>query len=550
MAVRDSDPSDGAACSMPDRRGFLKQTSLLMAGARAAAVLPLAVETSRAAAKRGQTTIADTTSGKVRGENVDGINVFKDIPYGGDTSGKNRFMPPTKPKKWTGVRDALSWGHVAPQSFGVFPIDYLRLLFHPLTLPGGQSEDCLVLNVWTPALKDGGKRPVLVSFHGGGFVFGTSGTPFYSGHPLAKFGNVVVVTINHRLGCLGYLHLGDLDAEFSKSGVAGMMDCVAALEWVRDNIENFGGDPGNVMIFGCSGGGSKVSNLLAMPSAKGLFHRAAIQSSGSALRSMPRDTAAKNAERMLAQIGLTKARVRELQTVPAEMLIAAQALLGAQSPPVGFGPVVDGEVLPRNPFDPTAPDISADVPIIVSTTMQEAAAFRTDFDLDDAGLVAQVKALGVSDPDRIISAYRRAYPSLNPFKLLCTMIADGGYRKNAITLSERKAALHKAPAYMYVLAWQSPAYGGKFGAVHGTDIPLVFHNVGAITGTGPEAHALADKLAGAWVAFAKTGNPNHPGIPEWPAYTAEARATMVFDTKCRVENDPGKELRALWPQGS
>ena len=549
MPIKDSVPHDGGACRMTGRRGFLKQTALSIAGVRAAAALPLAVETSRVTATGGRSPIAATTHGKVRGENVDGINVFRGIPYGGDPSGKNRFMPPTKPLEWIGVRDALHWGHIAPQSSLPGPVDYLRLI-DALNLPGGQSEDCLVLNVWTPALKDGGKRPVLVSFHGGGFGIFAGSHPGCNGHPLAQFGNVVVVTINHRLGCLGYLHLGDLDAEFSKSGVAGMMDCVAALEWVRDNIENFGGDPGKVMIFGCSGGGAKVSNLLAMPSAKGLFHRAAIQS-GAALRSAPRDTAAQDAERLLARIGLSKTRVRELQTVPVEMMIAAQAVLGAQSPPVGFWPVVDGEVLPRHPFDPTAPEISADVPIIVSTTLQDAAIFRTDFDLDDAGLVAQVKALGAGDPDRIINAYRRAYPSLNPFKLLATMNTDRGFRKDAITLSERKAALQQAPAYMYAFAWESPACGGKFGAVHATDAALVFHNVDfAITGAGPEARALSDQLAGAWVAFAKTGNPNHPGIPDWPAYTAEARATMVFDTQCRVENDPGMELRALWQQGS
>ena len=519
------------------RRNFLKQASLLA----------FAAGSSRAATS-GPTPIADTTGGKVRGVTEDGIQAFKGIPYGGDTSGKNRFMPPTRPVPWKGVREAASWGHVAPQALAAGRIDYVRLIDW-LDLPGGQSEDCLVLNVWTPAIKDGGKRPVLVSFHGGGFVTGTSGNPGYNGHPLAKFGNVVVVTINHRLGCLGYLHLGDLAPEFGKSGVAGMLDCVAALEWVRDNIENFGGDPGNVMIFGQSGGGAKVSNLLAMPSANGLFHRAAIQS-GSALRSTPRENATKVAERMLAQIGLDKSRIRELQDVPVEMMIAAQATLLAQSPPAGFGPVVDGNVLPRHPFDPAAPEISAGVPIIVSTTLQDAALGRTDFALDDAGLHAQVKGLGAGDPDRIVGAYRQAYPKYSPFKLLCTMLTDRGGRKNAITLAERKAAQHQAPAYLYVFAWPSPGYGGKFGAVHGTDVPLVFHNVSgqAITGTGPEARALADQLAGAWVAFAKTGNPNHAGIPEWPAYTPSQRATMVFDAKTRVENDPGKELRALWPQ--
>jgi para-nitrobenzyl esterase len=435
------------------RRGFLKQVSALLA-------LPFGVSAGRAATS-GQAPLADTRTGKVRGENVDGINAFKGIPYGGDTSGKNRFMPPTKPTPWKGVRESTNWGHVAPQPLAAGRVDYVRMI-EWLDQPGGQSEDCLVLNVWTPGIKDGAKRPVLVSFHGGGFTTGTSGNPGYNGHPLAKFGNVVVVTINHRLGCLGYLHLADLAPEFATSGTAGMQDCVASLEWVRDNIENFGGDPGNVMIFGQSGGGAKVSNLLAMPSAKGLFHRAAIQS-GAALRSVTRDTAAKAAERMVAQIGIDKSRVRELQGVPVEMMIAAQASLGVQTLPVTFGPVVDGAVLPNHPFDPAAPEISAAIPLIVSSTLHDAALGRTDFSLDAAGLQAQVKALAGNDADRIIAAYTRAYPGDNPFKLLCAMLTDRGGRRNAITLSERKAAQHAAPVYMYQWNWPSPGYGGKFG---------------------------------------------------------------------------------------
>ena len=530
------------------RRTFLKQTAWGAASVRTAVGFPFM------AAARGATSgaapVAETNSGKVRGETLDGIHCFRGIPYGGDTSGKNRFMPPTKPAAWKGVRDAVQWGHVAPQQLSGGRIDYVRLI-EWLNLPGGQSEDCLVANVWTPGVRDGGKRPVLVSFHGGGFVTGTSGNPGYNGHPLAKFGNVVVVTVNHRLGCLGYLHLGDLAPEFSKSGVAGMLDCVAALEWVRDNIENFGGDSANVMIFGQSGGGAKVSNLLAMPSAKGLFHRAAIQS-GSALRAATRETATKTAERMLAQIGLDKSRIRELQSVPFEMMISAQALLLAQNPPAAFGPVVDGEVLPRHPFDPVAPDISADVPIIVSTTLDDAALARTDFSLDEAGLKAHIKELAGSDADRVYNAYRRVDPHVTPFLLHCRLLTDRTQRRNAMTLSERKAAQGKAPAYMYLWEWPSPGYGGKFGAVHGTDVPMVFHNVAgqAITGSGAESRAIAGKIAAAWVAFAKTGTPNNKSLPDWPAYTPDKRPTMLFNNTCRVENNPRGELIALWARTS
>jgi para-nitrobenzyl esterase len=533
------------------RRRFLKQASLALAGAPAGVLLSLDSRRARAGPSPEKAeSIADTRAGRVRGRTVEGIHVFKGIPYGASTAGKSRFLPPTPPERWSGVRDALDWGHVAPQPYPAGRIDYVRLI-RWTEQPGGQSEDCLVLNVFTPGLKDGGKRPVMVSFHGGGFVTGSSGAAGYDGAPLARFGNVVVVTINHRLGSLGYLHLADLGAPpaFARSGVAGMLDCVAALEWVRDNIEAFGGDPGNVMIFGQSGGGAKVCALMAMPSAKGLFHRAAIQS-GSALRLTPRETATRAAEKMIAQIGLDKSRLGELQDVPFEMMIAAQVTLSAQTPPTGFSPVIDGTVLPRHPFEPGAPEISADVPVIVSTTLDDAALGRTDFGLDEAGLLAEVKTLAGDSAERILTAYRRSYPNVAPFLLLCRMLTDRSGRRSAVTLAERKAAQGRAPAYMYLFAWPSPAYDGKFGAVHGIDVGLAFHQAASqgITGGGPEARVLADQLASAWVAFARTGNPNAKGLPEWPAYTAESRATMVFDSKTRVEKDPGGELRLLWSE--
>jgi len=556
MVTRKSNSNRAATPDPPGRRQFLKQASLLVAGAQASAILPLASASSHAATspQNGKASskglvVAETTYGKVRGATVDGIKVFKGIPYGGTAAGKNRFMPPTKPAAWTGVRDALEWGHIAPQTIAAGRIDYVNLI-HWMNQPGGQGEDCLVLNVWTPAIKDGGKRPVLVSLHGGGFATGSGGAPGYNGQPLAQYANVVVVTINHRLGCLGYLHLADLGAppEFASSGVAGMLDCVAALEWVRDNIENFGGNPGNVMIFGQSGGGAKTSTLLAMPSAKGLFHRAAVQS-GSALRLTPRESAAKSAERMLAQIGLTKKRITELQDVPFEMMIAAQAVLGAQTPPAGFAPVVDGSVIPRNPFDPTAPEVSADIPVIIGTTLDDAALGLTNFELDEAGLKSILTTMVKDNADRVLSAYRKAYPHASPFLIQARILTDRGGRRNASTMAERKAAMKRAPAYLYRFDFPSPGFGGKFGAVHGIDVGLSFHNFGdQMTGTSPEMRALADKFASMWVAFAKTGNPNIPGLPEWLAYTPETRPTMIFDQACRVENDPLRELRLLWDE--
>lgn len=280
-----------------DRRSVLK-------AGLATACLPVALRTAKAAT---QPPIVNTRDGRIRGETVAGIHTFKSVPYGADTSGKNRFLPPKPPIPWTDIRDATQWGQVAPQSVGS-PSEYSRLV-QWTNLPGGQGENCLVLNVWTPAL-DRGKRPVMFSIHGGGFTSGTSGNPVFNGTQLAKLGDVVVVTINHRLGSLGYLHLGDFDPEFAQSGVAGLLDCVAALEWVRDNIERFGGDPGRVMIFGQSGGGSKVSHLMAMPAAKGLFHRAAMQSGvwnrGSAHFSQCRCMASDGQRRRSPEVGCSR----------------------------------------------------------------------------------------------------------------------------------------------------------------------------------------------------------------------------------------------------
>ncbi len=471
---------------------------------------------------------------------MDGIHVFRGLPYGGDTSGKNRFMRPTKPEPWTGVHDAIEWGHVAPQPPASGNIDYTRIVAW-MEKPGGESEDCLVLNVYTPGLEDGAKRPVMFSIHGGGFTSGTSGNPAFNGVPLARFGDVVVVTINHRLGSLGYMHLGDLAPEFGVSGVVGMLDCVAALEWVRDNIERFGGDPNNVMIFGQSGGGGKVSHLMVMPEAKGLFHRAAVES-GARVRTGSREYANSLTDKMLAQIGIDKSRMLELQEIPLEMMIGAQAATGER-----FGPFLDGNVVPSHPFDPKAPEISADVPLIIGTNLHDWAFAGSNFDLDEAGLRKEATAMFGDDGAKILAAYRADDPETSPYLLLARMATDSGVRKHSIIQAQRKAALGAAPAYMYLFTWPSVPFDGKFGSVHGTEVPLFFHNVNAwpITGTGEEAVTLADSLASAFVSFARTGKPAIPGAPEWPAYRPEGRSTMILDVECRVENDPHGELLAL-----
>jgi para-nitrobenzyl esterase len=487
----------------------------------------------------------DTCYGRLRGVDKQGIKVFKGIHYGGSTAGKGRFMPPLKPASWTGVRDALEFGPVAPQPRSDAGA-YARLIGWD-NHPGGMSEDCLVLNVWTPAL-DGARRPVMLSIHGGGFTSGSGSTPGYSGEPLARAGDVVVVTVNHRLGVLGCLHLGDLGApaELAQSSLVGMLDLVAALEWVRDNIERFGGDAGNVTIFGQSGGGAKTTVLMALPAARGLFHRAGVQS-GSALRMSERKNATRSAEALLAHLGIERSRSAELQEVPVEKLIAAQVAIGAQDRRNAFWPVVDGKELPRHPFDPRAPEISADVPMIIGTTLDDAG-MRTG-DVDEARLRSWAGTRFGERAEKILSAYQRHYPATRPNLIQARILTDLGGRRSASTQAARKAALGRAPAYLYLFTWPTPALGGRLGAVHGVDVGMTFNNArGAMGGDTPEAHALAKRFSDAWIAFARTGNPNHPGIPEWPAYAAETRPTMIFDNEIVMRHDPLRELRLLWEE--
>jgi para-nitrobenzyl esterase len=488
-------------------------------------------------------TTADTTYGKLRGRSEDGIHSFRGVPYGADTSGKNRFMPPQKPAPWRGTRDALEWGRVAPQPLPNANYDYVHSV-QWANQPGGKGEDCLVLNVWTPGLKDGGKRAVLFSIHGGGYTSGTSHNPVFDGRALARRGNVVVVTVNHRLGALGYLHLGELAPEFAQSGVAGLMDLAAALQWVHDNIENFGGDPGKVLIFGQSGGGSKVCHLMAMPSAKGLFQRAAAQS-GAALRSGNRETAAGTAERLMAQLGLPKSRFRDLQQVPFEMIIGAQSAAGGQ-----FSPIVDGTVVPRDPFDPDAPAVSADVPMMAGSNLHDSGSGRTDFSIDDSAAQEQLKSSFGMDPAAVWAAYRKVDTKATAAQLLARISSDQGLRANTRTLIERKAALGRAPGFLYLLTWPAPYMGGRYGSVHGTDVPLIFHNpdLWPLTAGSKDNGIVADRMADAFIAFAKTGNPSTPELP-WPAYNPGSKPTMIFDVQSGAKNDPDRELLSLLPQG-
>jgi para-nitrobenzyl esterase len=527
------------------RREVMQVASIAAAAAGAVAARPAAAQAPQTppepavlgggAPAGGIFWTVETTAGKVQGIANGRIKEFKGVPYGASTAGPNRFMPPKPPTPWTGVRDCIGYGQISPQTPADLSRDYAMMIGWDRHVgPGGMGEDCLNLNVWTPGVSDGARRPVLVSFHGGGWATGSGNGPMYDGAQLARFGDVVVVTVNHRLAAFGYTHLADLGAPaaFRYAGVCGVMDMVASLRWVRDNIERFGGDPNRVMIFGQSGGGSKTSTMMAVPSAKGLFHRAAIQS-GSTLRQATRPEATAEAEKLLKALGIARGDIAAIQKVSWQRLLEAQVASRGN-----FRPVVDGEVLPHHPFDPGAPMESADVPVIISTTLHDAALRLDNFDLDEKGLAGVFRERFGAKGDELLAAYRRENRRQSPYLVQAQAFTDAT-RGASMRQAERKAALGRAPAYMYVWNWATPAFDGKFGAVHGHDVDASFHLVrNAMCGAGEtDGRLMADRLASTWVTFAKTGNPNNPTIPEWPAYDARRRATMVFDTQMRVVDD-------------
>lgn len=497
--------------------------------------------------------IVETMYGKLRGAEHDGIYTFKGIPYGAPTGGKMRFMPPAKPASWKGIRNAFDFGHQCPQN----------MHFSDLEAPQaddateGYDEDCLYLNVWTPGLNKNSKRPVMFWCHGGGFFQGSGSWPWIYGESLARRGDVVVVTINHRLNLFGYFYLAEVGGEkYAASGNVGMLDLVAGLQWVHDNIIAFGGDPNNVMIFGQSGGGGKVCVLLTMPIAKGLFHRAAIQSSVY-LRLNTSDRANELTHAMLTELDIKPSEIDKLQTMPVNQLLATMAKVNKTCHlSVLFSSVVDGKIVPTHPFFPVASSVSADIPIMVGCTTHEqtimslGAGDEEAFNLNEIQLQQRVVDLiGKPNAARVINTYKRIHPSVTPSELYFLLSTDRVGRMGTITLAERKFAQHSAPVYVYLFAWRSPGLGGKLGAPHTIDIPFVFYNTDIpkiMTTSSPEVKELAGRVSDAWIQFARSGNPNHKELPEWSAYNTDDRATMIFDNTCRIVNDPGGVERNLW----
>ena len=529
------------------RREFVKSS---LVGA-AALTSPLA--RAVLAAVDSTSPVVATQYGKVRGVSAGGVCTFKGVHYGASPEGAGRFMPPAPPQPWSEVAEALVYGNLAPQNLSAATGSDIRIAMGDIFGPGKIAENCLALNVWTPSVRSG-RRPVMVWLHGGGYTGGSDGAPTYDGTNLARKQDVVVVGINHRLNIFGYLYLGEIGGEkYADSGNTGMLDIVLALEWVRDNIAHFGGDPDNVTVFGESGGGGKVSTLMAMPPAKGLFHKAIVES-GSTLRVGTKEEADAAAQKFLAQLKIAPDRVDDLQKVPMnDMLAALKAMTGSNS--IRLGPVVDGRSLPRHPFDPDAPAQSANVPMLIGTNGTESTALlgiadASLFSLDEAGMRTKLKAyLHLADDsqlDGLIATYRKARPEAPPSDIYFAITTDRMMRMNAITQAERKTAQGAAPAYMYIFDWRSPVLGGKLRSPHGIELAFVFDKTDKTTGmngTGADLAPLAEKVSAAWAAFARTGNPNTSGLPHWPAYDAKTRATMIFNDECKVVNDPGKDER-------
>ncbi len=515
-----------------------------------------------AAADAGLAPVVETASGRLRGAPHGGIYVFKGVPYGASTAGRNRFMPPEPPASWAGTRDALAYGGRAWQ---LPNRPKRRAALETLLGPAdatAEGEDCLSLNVWTPGL-DAGKRPVMVWLHGGAFAYGSGSRAVTDGANLARRGDVVVVSVNHRLNIFGFLHLSDIGGpQWAHSGNAGMLDIIAALRWVQSDIAGFGGDPGKVTIFGELGGGGKVSVLLAMPPARGLFHRAVIQS-GAAIRVSTGERANALAEAVLTELGIGRDQCQRLQSLPPAQVLAAIApaarAVGRSRWPLldryDFGPVVDGVDLPQHPAEPEAPALADGIPLMVGGTKEESAFFLADDDavwnrtLSEAELRRRVSTVAGAETDALLAAYRTLMPQADPADRLIAALTGSNFWVRTVLLAERYAARPgRAPVYMYSLDWQSPAHDGRLKAHHAMDLPFVFDNPNVPDATAGAAGAreLAARISATWIAFARNGSPDNPAIPAWPAYASHERATMIFDNECRLVRDPDRDARLLW----
>lgn len=509
----------------------------------AAALAPTAI------ASRRTDPIVETQAGKIRGYEEGSIKVFKGIPYGADTA-TTRFKPPAAPRLWRGIRDATEYGAQSPQAprSAAGP----GALLTSWAIPQAQSEDCLSLNVWTPGIRDHKKRPVMFWIHGGGFVSGSGARTVYEGDRLARRGDVVVVTVNHRLNVFGYLCLAEFAEELADSGNVGQHDLIVALRWVRENIGEFGGDPGNVTVFGESGGGAKICTLLAMEGARGLFHRAIIQS-GPMIRAAEPDAATATGSRALAALGITRANIDRLRSVTTKELLGALAKITEEGLFRTLAPVVDGRGLSRHPFSPDAPAISAGVPVLIGHTATESRFlvgrdpqnFQLEWEQLPDRLLPHLPGANIDD---VISDFRNLMPHACASDIFFEVTNQMLMVRNVLLVADRKSSQHAAPVYLYELTLETEVDGGKWKSPHTIDVPLVFDNVarsGSMFGDTPDVQTVADAMSNAWIAFARSGDPNTAKLPQWPAYDA-TRPTMQFNVESKVARNPaGRQAEIL-----
>ncbi len=557
-------PNEDVCKSSAENPSPIRRRDLLSGGLAVATSATLLLSSAGLSDSGEHFPIVETAHGKVRGRVRRGLAEFKGIHYGASTGGGNRFLPPQPVVAWSGVRDAIKLGDQSPQFNEDFPM-WLD--------PSPASEDCLVLNVWAPEAAGRSSRlPVMVWLHGGGFSFGSAGAPGYDGGNLARAGNVVMVGINHRLNIFGYTYLGqEAGGQLASSGNVGQLDIVAALQWVKDNIEAFGGDPNNVTLFGQSGGGGKITTLLGMPLARGLFHKAIVQS-GSLLRFREPAEAADLTHRMYADLAIRPGDVAALQRISTAALLQCYGRLrkssqGSLSPSIMYGPVADGGAVGSQFWQGSAPELSRDIPMIIGSNRDETIAF---YGPDFAKSIANDRALAVEiakyatinqiDPmslQPVIADYKRAMPSLSVQELVVRISTDIGFWKNAVRQAELKSAAGGAAVFAYECQWKTPCFGGQW-APHGVELPFVFnHRYYGAAWDGKDSDALraaadprkdrfivGDQMFGAWVNFARYGTPSTPDLP-WPTYDVAQRSTMVFDHHSRVVKDVRSEFRAL-----
>ena len=535
----------------------MTRTAMMLASIAALALsAPAAAQDS--AEPPAATPVVETEAGKVQGLEQGGIDAFLGVRYAAPPLGDLRFQPPAKPEAWEGVADATGYGAPCMQLYSASgPTESemtrrIQAIFPTSTEAKMDNEDCLFLNVWTPAAGDGKKRPVMVWFHGGGYAYGSGNWPAYNGRNLAEKGDVVVVTVNHRLNAFGYLNLAEKFGEdFAASGNVGNLDLVRSLEWVRDNIAGFGGDPENVTIMGESGGGSKVSHLMAMPAADGLFDKAVIQSGPGVFSGKPAE-AADYAGKILEAAGVET--LDDLRTIRSDQIVEAVRKATPADSAMGrgpqFGPIADGTIIPRDPFLPAAPEQARDIPVLIGYNKDEMTLFLAAQPwfgrLTEGTLDAMTGAMG-EQAVAAVAAYRKRYPDYSPTHLAAIAMGTR-FVRGTYLLADQQAKTASAPVYVYRLTWETPIGGGMLRTPHTLDIPLMFDNAkesAALVGTGEDAQTMADMMSDAWIAFAKTGTPSSALLPEWKPYTPSARNVMELNVEPQLVDDPEKDIREL-----